>query len=180
MSQFRTWMLLAALLGHTTAGLAGSPEPLDTEANPPLWEINFGGFARAGAAYPAAGESQIDVVPLPFPIYRGKILRVGEENEKPIRTRIFRRDRIKLDLDFGLNFPVDSEDVDERTGMPDLDLLLEAGPELELQFARPYFGGDLFLAGQLRGAFSFDGLDPEWRGLVLSAELKHKRALFSP
>lgn len=142
-----------------------------------LWEVRLAGFGRYGPAYPASDESQVDVIPLPFPIYRGRFLRVGDDTEKPVRTRIFRRDRIKLDLDFGLNFPVDSDDIDERIGMPDLDLLAEAGPELELQFSRGFLGGDAFLALQLRGAVSMDGLDPTWRGMVFSTELKHKRPL---
>ena len=160
--------------------LAGSPEPLGPDEGAALWEVNLAGFGRYGAAYPASDESQTNIVPLPFPIYRGKILRIGDDAEKPVRTRIFRRDRIKLDIDFGLNFPVDSKDIDERDGMPDLDLLLEAGPELELQFAKPLMGGDLFLAGQLRGAVSMDGIDPEWEGSVFSLQLKHKRPLGSP
>jgi len=146
----------------------------------PLWEVRLAGFSRYGAAYPASEDSQVNVVPLPFPIYRGVFLRVGDDAEKPVRTRLFRRDRIKLDLDFGLNFPVDSDDVDARFGMPDLDLLLEVGPELELQFAGNPMGGELFIAGQLRAAASLDGLDPTWRGTVLSAELKHKRPVFGP
>ena len=173
-------VLLATLLVHALPAAAGSPEPMGTTADDALWEMRLAGFTRYGAAYPAAGESQLNVVPLPFPIYRGRILRVGDNTEKPIRTRIFRRDRIKLDIDFGLNFSVDSDDIDERAGMPDLDFMLEVGPELELQVAERYFGGDVFVAGQIRGALSFDGLDPEWRGSVISAELKHKRQLWTP
>ena len=149
------------------------------DAEQALWEMRVAGFARYGPAYPASDESQVNVVPLPFPIYRGRFLRIGDDTEKPVRTRIFRRDRIKLDLDFGLNFPVDSNDIDVRIGMPDLDLLAEVGPELELQFSRGFWGGDAFLALQARGAVSLDGLDPTWRGMVISAELKHKRPLGS-
>jgi hypothetical protein len=141
----------------------------------PLWEIRLAAFGRYGPVYPASEDSQVDIVPLPFPIYRGKILRIGDETDKPVRTRIFRRDRIKIDMDFGLNFSADSDDIDAREGMPDLDLLLEAGPELELEFESQPLGGRMFLAFQTRGAVSLDGLDPEWRGVVLSTELKYER-----
>jgi hypothetical protein len=137
--------------------------------------MNLAAFARYGPAYPASEDSQINIIPLPFPIYRGRFLRVGDDTDKPVTTRIFRRDRIKLDIDFGLNFPVDSDDVDARTGMPDLDLLAEAGPELEFQFAKGPRVGNAFLALQARGAFSFDGLDPTWRGLIFSSELRYVR-----
>lgn len=139
----------------------------------PLWEIALGGYGRYGPAYPASEDSQADVIPLPFPIYRGKFLRVGDEQDKPVRTRIFKRDRIKLDLDFGLNLPVDSDDVDAREGLPDLDLLVEAGPELQLQFEEN-LPGDFFLALQTRGAWSFDGLSSSWRGMIFTTEFKYE------
>jgi hypothetical protein len=60
--------------------------------------------------------------------------------------------------------------------MLDLDLLLELGPELELQFVdRGPLAADAFLALQVRGAFSWDGLDPTFEGLVYSPELKFTR-----
>jgi outer membrane protein len=142
------------------------------KAQPALWEMALAGYSRYGPAYPASEDYQLDVVPLPFPIYRGKFLRVGDDKDKPVRTRIFRRDRIKLDLDFGLNLPVDSEDIDVREDMPDLDLLLEVGPELEFQFVEN-LPGDFFLALQTRAALSFDGLDTTWRGMVYSTEFKY-------
>ena len=88
-------VLLATLLVHALPAAAGSPEPMGTTADDALWEMRLAGFTRYGAAYPAAGESQLNVVPLPFPIYRGRILRVGDNTEKPIRTRIFRLYRLR-------------------------------------------------------------------------------------
>jgi outer membrane scaffolding protein for murein synthesis (MipA/OmpV family) len=164
-----------------TIGTVSAAVAAGADAEPekkPLWEMNLAAFARYGESYPASEETQVNIVPLPFPIYRGKILRVGAETGKPVTTRIFRRDRIKLDIDFGLNFPADSDDIDARTGMPDLDLLAEAGPELELQFVKGPRIGNAFLALQLRGAFSFDGLDPTWRGLIFSSEFKYTRPFY--
>ncbi len=145
------------------------------ETGPPLWEFGLAAYGRYGPAYPASEDSQLDILPLPFPIYRGKILRMGDDTDKPVRTHLFRRDRVKLDLDFGINFPAKSNDIDARTGMPNLDLLLEMGPELEFQFAPEPFGGRMFLALQARGATSVDGLNPDWRGLVYSTEFKFER-----
>lgn len=178
LSAVLTALLPCAGFAESHSGAANPPAEL-TAAPAPLWEVRFAGFGRYGESYPAAKEQQLNVVPLPFPIYRGKFLRVGDETQKPVRTRLFRRDRIKLDIDFGLNFPVDSDDIDARTGMPDLDLLGEAGPELELQFNDPLLGGTAWLALQARGAVSMDGLSPDWRGMVFSTEFRHQRKLFS-
>ena len=146
----------------------------------PLWELDFGAFVRYGQSYPASEDSQLNVVPIAFPIYRGAVLRVGDESGKPISTRIYRKRRVKLDIDFGLNFAVDSNDVDARFGMPDLDILGEVGPELEIQLADDWRGGALQVALQLRGAWSFDGLDSTSRGGIFSTEFKYTRALKKP
>lgn len=145
------------------------------ETGPPLWELGLAAYGRYGPAYPASEDSQLDILPLPYPIYRGKILRMGDDTDKPVRTHLFRRDRVKLDLNFGINFSADSDDIDARAGMPDLDMLLEMGPELEFQFAPEPFGGKMFLALQARGATSLDGLNPDWRGGVYSTELRFER-----
>ncbi|MCZ6667866.1 MAG: MipA/OmpV family protein, partial [Gammaproteobacteria bacterium] len=113
--------------------------------------------------------------------YRGKYLRLGDDRENPVTGRLFRRDRIKLDFSFGMEFPVDSDDIVARTGMPDLDLLLEAGPELEMEFASPaVFDGRWFLSLDLRAAFSFDGLDATYQGLVMGPELIYLKKLAKP
>jgi hypothetical protein len=100
---------------------------------------------------------------------------MGDDTDKPVRTHLLRRDRIKLDLNFGANFSASSDDIDARSGMPNLDLLLEMGPELEFQFEPEPFGGKMFMALQARGAASLDGLNPDWRGMVYSTEFTFKR-----
>ena len=168
------WLTCLALLALPGGVVRASGDVVDEDVGKPLWELRLAAFGRYGASYPAAEDSQTNVVPLPVPIYRGRFLRLFEDQEKPFRGRVFRRDRIKLDLDLDIKFPVDSEDVDARTEMPDLDLLLEAGPELEFEFAgQRERAGAWFLALQLRAAASFDGLSPDYRGLSFSPELKY-------
>lgn len=158
-----------------------SPASARETATGSLWEMNVAAFGRYGPSYPAADEKQGNFIPLPFPVYRGKFLRLFDEADSPIRGRVIRTDRAKLDIDFDLNFGSDSDDIEARRGMPDLDLLAEFGPELELQFVdRGWLHADAFLAFQLRGALSFDGLDPSWQGAVFSPELKFIRQLGPP
>jgi len=166
----RVGVILSGLLcGFVTSPAAASEDPV-TDA---LWEMNLAAFGRFGPSYPASEETQGDFIPLPFPVYRGTFFRLGDDRDSPMRGRVFRTDRIKLDIDFDLIFGSDSDDIAARTGMPDLDLLLEAGPELELQFVdRGWFAADAFLALPVRGALSWDGLDPSFEGLVFAPELK--------
>ena len=159
-----------------TPGLATAEDDQAESSDKPLWEMRLAAFARYGAAYPASEENQLNVVPLPFPIYRGTFWRIGEDRDNPIRGRLFRGDRVKLDFAFDLTFPVDSDDVAARRGMPDLDLLLEVGPELEIELAtQQFFSGRTYLGLQLRPAFSFDGLSPSFEGFVFNPELTYRR-----
>ncbi len=141
----------------------------------PLLEWNFATYSRYGAAYPGASENQFNIVPMPFPIYRGKFWRLGEDPDKPVRGRLFQGERVRLDLDFSMNFGVDSDDVDIRRGMPDLDLLTEGGPELEIKLRPQPAGGQLYLSLPIRAAISWDGIDPSFEGLTFNPQLTWKR-----
>jgi outer membrane scaffolding protein for murein synthesis (MipA/OmpV family) len=164
-----------------TAVLLSSPVAAAETATGALWELNLAAFGRSGPSYPASEETQFDLIPLPIPVYRGKVLRLFETNEKPIRGQIFRRERVRLDIDFDLIFGSDSEDIEARRGMPDLDLLLEFGPQLEWQYVEGgWLDTNAYLALQLRGAWSWDGLDPSWQGVVFSPEFKITRDLGLP
>ncbi len=149
---------------------AGSETPTE-----PLWELHAVGVMRYGASYPGSSESQFNFVPLPFPRYRGKFLRLGESTQSPLRGRVFRRDRIKLDLDFDIHFGADSKDIAVRNGMPDLNFMLEGGPRLSLQFVNRPAGWNWFLNLPFRVASSWDGLSPTYRGVVFSPGLKWQR-----
>lgn len=173
----RSRIAFAVLLGALLFGVASVPAMASEDpATDALWEMNLAAFGRVGPSYPASGETQGNFIPLPFPVYRGTFFRLGDDTDSPMRGRVFRTDRIKLDIDFDLVFGSDSDDIAARTGMPDLDLLLEVGPELELQFVdRGWLAADAFLALPLRGALSWDGLDPSFEGIVFAPELKFTR-----
>lgn len=166
--------LLCLLLGEAAAVAASDGEAADVEDLGPLWEWHFAAFSRYGPAYPASKEMQFNFVPVPIPVYRGRFLRLFEDTETPIRGRIFNWQRVKLDLDFDFNFPVDSDRIEARQDMPNLDLMLAAGPEIEVEFAnQERFEGTWALALQTRVAASFDGLDPSYRGIAYGAELRY-------
>ena len=60
--------------------------------------------------------------------------------------------------------------------MPDLDFMLEIGPELEIKLDnRTPEQGEFFLAFQLRAGVSFDGVDPSSQGFLLNPELEYRR-----
>jgi len=163
---------LTAFCLVTAQSLAAQP-PESEEL--PLWEFRVAAFGRYSPAYPGAADHNLTLLPLPYPVYRGSRLRFGDDLDEIAEGRVLTRSRIDLDINFNVNFGTDSEDISVRQGMPDLDLLLEIGPELEIKLNnRPAVEGELLLALQLRAAVSFDGSNATGRGVVFSPEVEYR------
>lgn len=100
--------------------------------NLPLWEFGVGAFGLTAPAYPGAIERNNRVLPLPYLLYRGEVLRADQSG---IGARLFRSDRLEFDVGLAGALPSDSDDVAIREGMPDLGALFEFGPRLKIRVA---------------------------------------------
>jgi MipA family protein len=122
---------LAGLAAALTAAAAPAAEPPAAEL--PLWEAGIGVGALHLPHYRGARQSNDWLLPLPFFIYRGEVVRADRDG---IRAKLIDSDRIDFDLSGSASAPVRSEDDDAREGMPDLDGTVELGPNLNLTLAR--------------------------------------------
>ena len=100
--------------------------------NLPLWEFGVGAFGLTAPAYPGADERNNRVLPVPYLLYRGEVLRADQSG---IGARLFRSDRLEFDVGLAGALPSDSDDVEIRAGMPDLGALFEFGPRLKIRVA---------------------------------------------
>ena len=98
----------------------------------PLWEFGVGAFGLTAPAYPGADHRNNRVLPLPYLLYRGEVLRADQSG---IGARLFRSDRLEFDVGLAGALPSDSDDVEIRAGMPDLGALFEFGPRLKIRVA---------------------------------------------
>lgn len=98
----------------------------------PLWEFGLGAVGLTAPAYPGADDRTHRVLPVPFLLYRGEVLRADQSG---IGARLFRSDRLEFDIGLAGALPSDSDDVDVRSGMPDLGALFEFGPRLKIRVA---------------------------------------------
>lgn len=166
------WGFLACTL------LPGSLHAQDTDAAnaPALWEFRLAAFGRSSPTYPAADKNNLTLLPLPIPVYRGSFLNFGENLDQVARGELSETQRMRLGIDLNFSFGEDSADIPVRAGMPDLNFLLELGPELEVKLdSRTPEQGEFFLALQLRAGVSFDGLDATSRGFLINPELEYRR-----
>ncbi len=124
--------------------------------------------------YRGSGESRSYLLPYPYFVYRGDILKVEKER---ISGRIFETERILLDLSFNGSVPVKSSDNPDRQGMPDLDPTFEMGPSLNitlLENRQDHY--KLTLTLPVRAAFSTDFSAVRHEGWVFHPRLNFEKA----
>jgi len=80
-------------------------------AEKPLWEVGIGAAFLHMPDYRGSDEYKFYVLPYPYIIYRGDILRV---DERRISGRVFKTDRVLLDFSIFGSVPVDSSDNSAR------------------------------------------------------------------
>ncbi len=99
----------------------------------PEWEFGLGATGFTFPDYRGSDERRNFVLPFPYLIYRGDILRVDRQG---VRGVFFESDRVELDFSASGTPPVDSDKNRAREGMPDLDPTLEIGPRLNFTLLR--------------------------------------------
>ena len=128
-----------------SAGNDESAAADEADELPALWELRLAGFGRSAPSYPGAEDADLTILPIPIPVYRGSFLRFGENLDQVARGEIAETKRLRLGIDLQFTFGEDSADIPVRTGMPDLDFMIELGPELEIRLTdRSPEEGELF------------------------------------
>lgn len=165
-----------AAMALAAAGWLAQGAPARTEApgTDPLWEIGIGAFGLVAPDYPASGETSFNGLALPYGIYRGDVLRVDDEDGArvvPLETQ-----RYEISVSAGAAFGARSEGRGVREGMPDLDPLIELGPQVV--FRGPGFGPaarrgriDVALQARVVASLDFDNGSLAYRGVVLEPEI---------
>jgi outer membrane scaffolding protein for murein synthesis (MipA/OmpV family) len=79
--------------------------------------------------YRGAEDRRSYILPIPYFDYNGDKLQINRDR---LRSRLFRSDRIELDISVSGSVPVNSSDTTARKGMDDIDAILEVGPLLNV------------------------------------------------
>ena len=131
-SRFRAAPLAPAVALAALVSVATVP-PDASAAQLPLWEAGLGAGALSLPDYRGADRSQTYVLPVPYFVYRGEILKADRQG---VRGIFFNNDRVDLNASLNASAPVDSSDNSTRAGMPDLKPTIEAGPSFDVTLWR--------------------------------------------
>ena len=138
-------------------------------AEKPLWELGIGFSALLLPDYRGSNEYRFYPLPYPYFIYRGDVLKVDENK---ISGRIFKTDRILLDVSIYGYLPVKSSNNTAREGMPDLDPTFEIGPAIKINLLESKEDKyRLNLAMPVRAVFSTDFSSVRYEGWVFSPRI---------
>jgi MipA family protein len=123
---------------------------LPAHADQPLWELGMGLGALRVPHYRGSDQSHDWLLPVPYLVYRGKILRADREGTRAV---LLDSDRLDFDVSLDASPPTRTGDNRARAGMEDLSATLEVGPNINLMLARGA-GWKLDLRVPLRAAFT--------------------------
>lgn len=146
--------------------------PVWAQDEKPLWEIGLGVSALSFSDYIGSDERSNWLIPVPYVIYRGDFLQVDRE---AVTGKLFKSDRLQLNVSLSGSLPVDSDDNALREGMNDLDPILEFGPTLEIevyQDRRQRFYVDL----PVRAAIASDFEDIRHVGWLSDPSINYERS----
>lgn len=82
--------------------------------------------------YPGAAQGRMRY--LVMPAFHSKYITVDRQDGA--RAHLVNERRIKFSVSFSFLLPTSAQDIPVRKGMPNLDLILQLGPELQLYFLR--------------------------------------------
>ena len=99
----------------------------------PLWEIGAGFAGLSIPDYRGSDQQRGYLLPLPYIQYRGDVFRIDREGA---HGDVFKSEQVKLDVSLNAGPPAKSGHNGARTGMPDIDPTVEAGPSLQIFLAR--------------------------------------------
>ena len=113
----------AALLGLGLTLLPASAE------RKPEWELGAGVAGIDFPLYRGAEERRNYLLPIPYVQYHGDFIKIDRDR---MRGLLFRHGEVEIDIGLNGSVPVKSSDTLARSGMPDIDPILEIGPSLNV------------------------------------------------
>ena len=141
------------------------------------WEMGVGVVAIDLPLYPGSSQDAGYILPFPYLRLESKYLDI----DQGIESKLFKSNKVRFSLIGGLGVPVNSADSTAREGMPDLDLVLQVGPSLDVIFDQRSSGAREFrLELPLRLAVATDFSSTRNTGwlfeprLVYESKRKHK------
>jgi hypothetical protein len=125
--------LFVFFLTPNLANADADPSPVDiTDVQQKNSQWGLAGGVGWITDYPGAAQGRMRY--LVMPAFHSKYITVDRQDGA--RAHLVNERRIKFSVSFSFLLPTSAQDIPVRQGMPDLDLILQLGPELQIYFLR--------------------------------------------
>lgn len=101
-----------------------------SQAQDMRWEAGVGLVGVNLPLYPGSSQNAGYLIPFPYLRLESEYLDI----DQGLESKLFRSNKVRFSLSGGLGVPVNSAASTARAGMPDLDLVLQLGPSLDVIF----------------------------------------------
>lgn len=137
----------------------------------PLWELGVGLGFLGLPDYRGSDNTGAYAIPYPYIIYRGDTVNIDEGG---VRGKIFKSERVKLDISLAGGVPVSSSQDGVRAGMPDLAPTAELGPSLDISLWKSQNSRkSVWMRLPVRSTFSVNNMDINHRGWSFSPYIEY-------
>lgn len=138
------------------------------------WELGLGVGAVAGPDYRGSDEYRSFISPIPYIVYRGKIIRTDREG---IRGNFLRTDQYEFTFSAGAAITPDADQNKLRNGMPELGSTLEIGPSFNINLTGVDFSRGWHMQIPWRAVFAIDAGESGYIGSVFQPQLVYRNRL---
>lgn len=105
--------------------------PGSVHADKSQWELGIVLAVLDIPFYPGSSQSKTYLVPVPHILYRSEKFEV----DNGLQATFLKTQKVRIDLSADFGVPVNSQESTTRQGMPDLDLVIQIGPSVEITLA---------------------------------------------
>lgn len=140
----------------------------------PRFEFGVAGAGLQVPAYPGSAVVSDRLLAAPWLIYRSDKLQVKDGG---VELVAYESDNLTIDLGIGASLNADTSETPLRSGMPDLDYLLELGPRFNVPLSDKTVDGIRTRwdwTSALRFALSTDFSRVDYRGPVVNTQLRYR------
>jgi outer membrane scaffolding protein for murein synthesis (MipA/OmpV family) len=166
------WKLaVASLLFIATHNATYAQEQEEGEQK---WEFGLGVGAVTGPDYRGSDEYRNFVSPIPYVVYRGKIIRSDREG---VRGNFLRTDLYEFTFSASAAITPDTDQNELREGMPELGSTLELGPSFNINLSGKSFTQGWHVQTPWRAVFSIGADESGYIGSVFQPQLVYRNKL---
>lgn len=137
------------------------------------WELGLGVGAVAGPDYRGSDESRSYVAPIPYVVYRGKIIQSDRDG---VRGQFIKTDNYEFTLSLSANITPESHknSLRRELDLPELGSSLELGPAVNIRLFGESLTQGLQLSLPVRAVFAIGGDESGYIGALFQPQLIYR------